>query len=284
MDTTNPRHCTAQGILCCLALATLSQLIKSFTTAFSQCLPELQNLLLTTVHLLHSYLTTSIAQDFFTTHYPRYRIPHQPTLDPPIDLSQAWSTAIARLTESHFFHSQASQLTSLPLPQKTSNALSLTPKILFANSTSTTPSIGSFHLLCHFLHLQPSLHPLTLSPSTSSSELLSSSLPLLFLALSSLTEGNNARIGQDETLFWCWWCLQWGLKTGGENIEEGLLFTLVEVRFSSLSLSLPPLHRTANHSLLAPSSRRTKTSFSPLSQLFLPPLLLGSLPSDSYQL
>lgn len=48
-----------------------------------------------------------------------------------------------------------------------------------------------------------------------------------------ISGGGDGRveIGKDEALFWIWWCVEGGKKEG-EELEEGLLFSLVEVRLS----------------------------------------------------
>lgn len=52
--------------------------------------------------------------------------------------------------------------------------------------------------------------------------------------------GGRGEIGKDEALFWIWWCVEGGLKEG-EELEEGLVFSLVEVCFLFLYVSFLPL-------------------------------------------
>lgn len=37
------------------------------------------------------------------------------------------------------------------------------------------------------------------------------------------------KLGEDEALFWAWWCVQ-GAVREGEDLDESALFTMVEVR------------------------------------------------------
>lgn len=49
--------------------------------------------------------------------------------------------------------------------------------------------------------------------------------------MSSFTEGAPGEammLSEDESLFWTWWCVQ-GAVREGEEIDESVLFTLVEV-------------------------------------------------------
>lgn len=43
------------------------------------------------------------------------------------------------------------------------------------------------------------------------------------------------RVGEDEALFWCWWCIQNATKDG-EFIDEEIIFTLIEVWSHSIAL------------------------------------------------
>lgn len=42
-------------------------------------------------------------------------------------------------------------------------------------------------------------------------------------------DGQSMRQGEDEALFWCWWCVENAFREG-EFIVEEILFTLIEVR------------------------------------------------------
>lgn len=111
---------------------------------------------------------------------------------------------------------------SLALSQIISRSVGLTPQSLLESSTSPTLSIGSFILLTHHLSSTPFIRPYSLA---SSSTLLSRMTPLLMLAFASGTK----EVGEDEALFWAWWCVE-GAVREGEEIDERVVFTLVEVR------------------------------------------------------
>lgn len=116
--------------------------------------------------------------------------------------------------------------------------LGLVPKSLLARSTqysrsqssgtsldSASTSLGSFSLLAHHLFANSNIRPSSLSES--SSALLSATLPLLMISFAG--EGGT-RLGIDESLFWVWWCVEGALREG-EEMEDGILFPLVEVSF-----------------------------------------------------
>lgn len=48
--------------------------------------------------------------------------------------------------------------------------------------------------------------------------------------------GEGAKVGEDEALFWTWWCVQ-GATREGEDLDESILFTLVEVSAHTRSSS-----------------------------------------------
>lgn len=119
--------------------------------------------------------------------------------------------------------------------------LGLDPKCLLAQATqysklqpdttsliSASTSLGSFTLLAHHLFSESNIRPSSLSDS--SSALLSATLPLLMM---SLTGEGGKRLGIDEGLFWVWWCVEGALREG-EEMEDGNIFSLIEVSLHSL--------------------------------------------------
>lgn len=128
--------------------------------------------------------------------------------------------------------------------QLAADSIALHPRILLSTSIlsfssasleSVVTSLGSFILLTHRLAASPS------SPdafgSSSPSQLLQETLPILMLALSggdSQQCGGGAKgVGVDEALFWTWWCVEAAVQApGAHGVDEGVLFTLVEVRRS----------------------------------------------------
>lgn len=95
----------------------------------------------------------------------------------------------------------------------------------------STSSLGAFIILAHDLATLPNLRPTTLRDN--SSVLISKTLRLLMSALGAGEPGETIKLGEDEALFWTWWCVQ-GAVREGEELEESVLFTLVEVRPSRL--------------------------------------------------
>lgn len=176
------------------------------------CLTHLQNLLIVTAQSLHRSLPENLAESFFLSHYPRYRIPGRSCV-PSAENTRVWSRIVARL-----------------IPLK------LTAPILLNKSSS---SLGSFILLAHLTASYPSSPPcLNLPPE----ELLRQTQPILMLGLS----GNSGSQGlsEDEALFWIWWCLETLLADEkGEDMDEGLLFTFTEMMSSLSALSPNPSTR-----------------------------------------
>jgi hypothetical protein len=94
-----------------------------------------------------------------------------------------------------------------------------------------TYSIGSFILLVHLIESNQDLHPSSLAGKTPS-ELLSSTLPLLMVSfVGAGTEQGKSQVGQDEALFWVWWCVRGGAGPLREAValDEGILYPLIDV-------------------------------------------------------
>jgi hypothetical protein len=96
-------------------------------------------------------------------------------------------------------------------------------------------SLGAFILLAHDLASSPNLRPSTLGDN--SSVLISKTLRLLMSAFGVGDPDETIKLGEDEALFWSWWCVQGAVKEG-EELDESLFFALVEVSVS-FSLSAP---------------------------------------------
>ena len=186
-------------------------------------------MLLSTIAVLHPSLTANIAEEFFYTAYPRYRIPGR-TSAVSEAISATWRSIAVSLVPRRFDSEidDSCQVTSQSLNLDTQKLCSLS----LPASTRTSAITGAFSLLTHLLSASPNLTPSHLYSTTSSSsisDLLSRMLPNLIAAFT--VEGNSGtgtKVGEDEALFFVWWCVQDELKGGGE-IEDGILFTLVEV-------------------------------------------------------
>lgn len=119
--------------------------------------------------------------------------------------------------------------------QKSTLNLKLARRALFEKATSAATStyetLGAFVLLAHDLSSSHNIRPSTFGMNVS--RLLSSTLNLLRNAFLGGLGGSNITIGEDESLFWVWWCIEAGAVKEGEELEEQILFTLVEVSFAS---------------------------------------------------
>lgn len=222
----------AEGVL--RAIATLVRTLAPspwVEKAKEICVAELQRLLLTTVAALHLALPAGIAESFFLSKYSRYRIPGR-TSTPFASFVDVW-TAVGLAADSITLHPRILLSTSI---------LSFSS----ASLESVVTSLGSFILLTHRLAASPS------SPdafgSSSPSQLLQETLPILMLALSggdSQECGGGAKgVGVDEALFWTWWCVEAAVQApGAHGVDEGVLFTLVELLSTMASLSSSPSTR-----------------------------------------
>ncbi|ORY74736.1 hypothetical protein BCR35DRAFT_306523 [Leucosporidium creatinivorum] len=186
-------------------------------------LPLLKTLLLSTVARLHSHLSVSLAQTYFVAAYPRYRIPGRDASVHP-SLTRSWDAAL-----------------------DTSKRLAFSPPALFAVATSkpspsTDPisSLGAFILLTHVLASSSNLRPSILGDN--SSVLFSKTLRLLMSAFGAGEPGETIKVSEDEALFWAWWCVQ-GAVREGEELDESVLFSLVELLSTFSSLSPNPSSR-----------------------------------------
>lgn len=161
--------------------------------------------------------------------------------------------------------------------QSVARSLSLDPQTLLSYCSPTTisqpavlepahSSTSAFLLLTHSIFHLPHLRASFLG-NHSSTELLRMNLGSIMIALGG-AEGRGGRGGEDETLFWCWWCIQNAIKDG-EFISEEMLFTLIKVSQPRSILICPSLEYWS-------ASRNSSWA---LQRPFHP-----SLPSDSWLL
>ncbi|GAA6030969.1 hypothetical protein JCM8097_008961 [Rhodosporidiobolus ruineniae] len=186
-----------------------------------------------TVGYLHPFVPQYLACDFFYSRFPHYR---RPGAVPEISekAKGVW----------------ADYVNLLP-------ALNLPPHHLFTGASSSfgTPhtAIGSLVLLAHHLAAHPSTPVSALSHPDravrSPGELLRKTFRVLKM---SFDNGGMTRMGEDEMLFWMWWCVEKQVEEGqGEGFEDEVLFPLVEI-LSTLSATSPaPQTRFLSYRLLS---------------------------------
>ncbi|BGP19383.1 hypothetical protein JCM10213_000620 [Rhodosporidiobolus nylandii] len=187
----------------------------------------LSTLLFETTAFLHPFFPSSLASRFFYSHFPKYRLPSRTMRDSaPVD--GVWAVTEPLL-----------------------DPLGFTPPHLFSLSTSRLAAphqrIGAFVLLSHLLSSRPSPALSNLSTSRDFSELLRSTLGVLKMPL----DNPMLRLGEDEALFWAWWCVERGIEEGKGGLEDEVLFPLIEILSTHAALSPSPQTRFLSFRLIS---------------------------------
>ncbi|GAA5919491.1 hypothetical protein JCM1841_002233 [Sporobolomyces salmonicolor] len=180
-----------------------------------------QALLENTVGLFHEYAALELASNFFLSRYPTYRHPSYRDFSSP-RRQRLWQ----RICQSLHYDLAHMLRGSCPPPQNT----------------------GSFVLLVHYLALHPSTKSTDFADS-SPNDLLSVTMGLIRAPFEGEVAG---QLGEDEMLFWMWWCVDRQLQlTPEEGIEERVLFPLVEILSALSALSPAPQRRWVAFRLLS---------------------------------
>ncbi|GAA5960256.1 hypothetical protein JCM21900_002442 [Sporobolomyces salmonicolor] len=183
-----------------------------------------QALLENTVGLFHEYAALELASNFFLSRYPTYRHPSYRDFSSP-RRERLWQ----RICQSLNYDLSHMLRGGCPPPQNT----------------------GSFVLLVHYLaldNLDPSTKSIDFADS-SPNDLLSATMGLIRAPFQGEVAG---QLGEDEILFWMWWCVDRQLQlTPEEGIEERVLFPLVEILSALSALSPAPQSRWVAFRLLS---------------------------------
>ncbi|GAA5845335.1 hypothetical protein JCM11251_007998 [Rhodosporidiobolus azoricus] len=214
----------------------------------------LSSLLMDSIGLLHPFLPSSnLASDFFYSRFSRLR--------PPPGRTRVTSMAVdeAEIAQAEKLWQRIDIL--LPTLRIFPHAL---PTLANSRLSATPSRIGAFVLLVHHLALSTSsASPPYSSPlSETPSELVSQTLGVLKMPFDSAMN----RVGEDERLWWMWWCVERQVAEGkGEGLEEEVLFPLVELVSTLASLSPSPQTRYLSFRLLSRLILRCTPSSSPSS-------------------
>ncbi|GAA5900067.1 hypothetical protein JCM5296_002046 [Sporobolomyces johnsonii] len=214
-----------EGVLHFIEKLMESEFLQKDDKDWQMSILNFQALLESTVGLFHEYAALELASSFFLSRYPRYRQPSYRDFSSP-RREGLWQRICQSLFQSLNYDLSHILRGSRPPAQKT----------------------GSFVLLVHYLALYPGTKSTDFGDA-SPNDLLSTTMGLIRAPF----QGEVAvQLGEDETLFWMWWCVEKQLQlTLDEGVEETVLFPLVEILSSLSALSPVPQTRWLAFRLLS---------------------------------
>lgn len=182
----------------------------------------LASLLCTAVALLHPYLPTGLAQDFFYSQFPTYRRPD--TRSEVIEAELVWQEVQA----SHSFRPPFSAVLT-HLTQTYVQSSKFTLPYLLETACSSAHSVllrlGSLVAISHLVATNPG------STATMFDQEPATTLSRTIAVIRLGVESPAARLSDDVVLFWLWHGVEEVLaRAPSKTLDGELIFNLIDVR------------------------------------------------------